>query len=552
MTDLRRERPAGAAGARFRRLRAGLGLVLAALVGAAFGCAAPRPAAAAKVYYAYDFPAAREILRGPAAVNSDNVLLDNVRLGMAAMADGNDNEAERAFVRAFDLLSTAGLNADRTTAAVLFYEGVRIWKGEPFEQALAYYWTAAHYATRGAWDNARAAAANSIFRLTDFGRDMSPRELVERAAEDDRYLEEGYTAVETDFALGYLMQAVASDLSGASGAGELFDAAQRLAPKLAPVIAVLRARAYDTLLLIDYGRGPRKVALGPDQAIVEFFPVDRTFGPLQLHVNGRPSGTFAPACDVNRMARDHRWNNLEDVRRAKSLMGTGLLVGGLATAVIGADHGSGAAVGVGLGLIALGALMKASAQGDTRYNDFAPEQIFVVPLALGTPSTISMHVGSGIPGHTVPATLVLPDYVPGTPGRPRTTYLRLFGTGSPVPPWLAATGLRYTNDQVPPPPGGLPWVLGGDDVGTPSAGLLERYRANQAMAGWSLQDLIRLYADLGIVIGAGMQPREGRSRDDSYRHILERGSGLFTPQPWSIGYKRIMYSPAAPFVRRLP
>lgn len=409
-------------------------MTIAALLKGAFaflslgGCAAKQPVDAAPAYYRYDFTQASELLREPATVNDDNVILDNVRLGLAAMANGDTVESEEAMARAFELLSTAGLNSDRTTAAVLFYEGVRIWKGEPFEQALSYYWIAANYATIGSWDNARAAAANSLFRLTDFGKDMTQEKLARRASRDESFLDEGYTAVDTNFALGFLMQAIASDLSGASGSSELFKVAKQIDPALGGIIATLESRRYDTLLLVDFGRGPRKIATGPDNAIAEFRSVERQLGPLTVSVDGRAVGSFPPACDVNAMAKDHRWNNLEDVRRAKSFLGTGLLFGGAATTAIGADQGSGTAVGIGVGLIALGALLKASAYADTRYLDFAPARIFVVPLLLERPASLTLRIGpAGMP-------LVLSDVVPGSLERPRAIYVRFFGTGSPPPP----------------------------------------------------------------------------------------------------------------------
>ena len=142
-------------------------------------------------------------------------------------------------------------------------EGVRIWKGEPFEQALAYYWIGAYYATLGDWENCRAAAANALFRLTDFGGYQTPRTLVRRAASNPRYLEEGYTAVDTNFALGFLMEAIASDLSGASGSREQFSAALEIDKDLEPVVNTLRSRRYDTLLFVDYGKGPSKISYGP-------------------------------------------------------------------------------------------------------------------------------------------------------------------------------------------------------------------------------------------------------------------------------------------------
>ena len=59
----------------------------------------------------------------------------------------------------------------------------------------------------------RAAAANALFRLTDFGKDQDAERLTRSAASDEEYLEHAYTAVDTNFALGFLMEAIGSDLA---------------------------------------------------------------------------------------------------------------------------------------------------------------------------------------------------------------------------------------------------------------------------------------------------------------------------------------------------
>ena len=188
-----------------RRLGVHLLLILAAAGFVTSGGCGPSHnsfVSAGAPYYAYQYTAAREMLREPAETKVDeNVILNNVRLGLAAMADGDAQEAERTLGRAFDYMSTAGLNKDRTTAAVVFHEGVKIFKGEPFEQALTYYWVSTLYATMGDWENSRAAAANSLFRLTEFIGDAKNGRTPPPDGRD-------YTVVDTNFALGFLMQAL--------------------------------------------------------------------------------------------------------------------------------------------------------------------------------------------------------------------------------------------------------------------------------------------------------------------------------------------------------
>jgi len=513
-------------------------LILVALfifiAGGGGGCGPKRPnlIAAGAPYYNYQFTSAREVLRGAAETQLDeNVILNNVRLGLAALADGDAQEAERTLGRVFDYISTAGLNKDRTTAAVLINEGVKIFKGEPFEQALTYYWVSALYAAMGDWENARAAAANSLFRLTEFVGDRPQ-------TQDGK----DYTVVDTNFALGFIMQALASDLSNAPGMNEQLDAALTINPKLEPIVSTLRDRNYDALLIIDYGKGPVKVAYGPDESLVRFAPANQSAAYVSVSANGRELTRALPVCDVNVMAQDLRWNDLEHVRKAKSAVGNVLFTGGLIATTIGAHNNSGEAVIAGLGAMAAGLLTKSGAGADTRYIDFAPQYVFIVPVLLGETSTISIKVNS-----TDVTELVLPDFVPGREGAPRAVYLRLFGPYAPKPAWMTATELLYTNDATGAPDGALPWILGGRDVSTPTRDVLAHYQAGGMLTEMTVNDLINHYAQEDILIGAGAEMRADRLKNPSFRHILDGGTGLFTPMEHSLGYKRLMFTEHPPY-----
>ena len=467
-------------------------LVLAGIIaGGCLGCSSyTRNHEAIAGYYHYDFTKARESLRRDAERNNRDVLLNNVRLGLAAMADGDQQEAQRALGRCFGLLSTAGLNKDRTTAAILIDEGVKIWKGEPFEQALTYYWVAALYATLGEWDNVRAASANALFRLTDFGEAQTARTLTRNAAADPEYLETGYTAVDTSFALGFLMEAIGSDLSGAAGGDAQLDAAVDIDRTLASIVSTLRSGAYDALLMVDYGKGPTKMAYGPDDALVRFVPQEQHHGDLVVSFNDRPEGSFRAVCDVNRMAADHRWNNLESIRRAKSRIGNLLLTGGAITLAHGASSTSEGAAIAGVALMLAGALTKLGARADTRYLEFAPQSIYLVPLLLEGSGDLRVGV-EGDPG----STMVLPDFEPGRPGAPQAVYLRLHGLDSADPPWLAGSEPLYGNDVTGVRGGDWPWILGGRDVSTPSPQTLESYQLGGFLPGFTTADLEALYGN---------------------------------------------------------
>lgn len=402
-------------------------LVLAVLVVLA-GCAsAPRNYQAIDAYYRADYTAARDALRADAAQHDQQVLLNNARLGMAALADGDFVEAEAALGYSFELLSTAGLNADRTTAAVLMHEGVRIWKGEPFEQAMMYHYIAALYAVLGDWENVRAASANALFRLKDFGEHQTAQSLAKHAAADASYLDQGYRAVDTNFALGFLMQGIGARLSGAAGSDDLFDAALRIDPSLGDLVQQLREDQYNTLLIVHYGKGPTKIAYGPDDALSRFVQQEpASIARAALIVSDHLGEVAAlPVTDVHRMASDHRWNNLEDIRRAKSFIGDVLVTGGAAAAMIGAQERSAEAAIAGIGAILLGALAKSGAKADTRYLEFLPQSVYLVPLTLEEVADLHLHVLGG-------TAMTVREVQPGMIGDPNVVYVRMHGLGAPA------------------------------------------------------------------------------------------------------------------------
>jgi hypothetical protein len=67
------------------------------------------------------------------------------------------------------------------------------------------------------------------------------------------------------------------------------------------------------------------------------------------------------------------------------------------------------------------------------------------------------------------------------------------------------------------------------------------------MTDSTIADLLDLYQAEGILIGSGMESRPDIAKNPSFRHVLEGGTGLFTPHPQSMGYKRIMCTRQPPY-----
>lgn len=370
------------------------------------------------------------------ATQPRNAILDRLRLGVVALADGDPALARQSLSEAFELLVVHNINRGKQLAGALVNEDVKVWKGEPFEQAMAFHYTAMTYAIEGSWDNSRAGILNALYHLQDFdplrGR-IDAHALARRAAAMERGemgvrsredSDGGYAAIKTDFPLGYLVNGIANQqmARGVGGAARAQEAADNFAealsrdPSLAPLIEALRRDEYNTLIVADFGLGPEKVLAGPDGAIARFVPRTPS-DTAHLIINQDDGATTWPvACDLNAMARDHRWNGLEAQRLLKSQLGTGMILGGAVAASTGAEKAQWA----GLGLILAGALLKAGAHADARYCDVYPQRVYLAPLRIDSPSSLHIQV-AGRPGSRIMLSDVLPPAGPAS----QVIYLRL-------------------------------------------------------------------------------------------------------------------------------
>jgi hypothetical protein len=259
--------------------------------------------------------------------------------------------------------------------------------------------------------------------------------------------------------------------------------------------------------------------------------------PLQVTVAGASDASAGAACNLNLMAADHTWNNLEQVRVAKSLIGTGMVAGGAATAIASRDSTTQA---IGLGVAALGMAMKASAHADTRHCVIMPALVYVVPITIPAPrSQVQLAVG-GNPH----AKVVLPSLDPPLPPEQlQVLYLRMVPNQQNVPAWASAGTVVYANDAYDGPVSGdgLPYILGGRCVRTPTAEALAHYQSAGYLRDLSLNDLRNLYHDEGIKFE--VDPQTGRAD----LHVLEGGTSLVCPHPASMGYLRLFCSEHKPY-----
>ena len=488
-------------------------------------------------------------------------LLDRMRAGVLALADGQPGSAQTVFEEVYDVLRTQGINRDKTVASLVLNEDVKIWKGEPFEQALALMYYGLTQAELGSWDNARAAINNSLFQLRDFGEDedgerIDTYEITRRAVEYERaieagatseealrranYLDNGYVARDSNFVLGYLLAGIANQQLGRTQeADDMFLRVLELDDQQKPLIVALRGHAYNTVLVVSYGLGPRKEGYGPDNSLARFRPLTPSDdGTLRVRVGEVMGRAYPVVQDVNLMALDHMWNNLADVRAAKSTLGSAMIVGGLIAAEYGGSRsGHDDATYYGLGAMALGAIMKAGAHVDVRYCDAMPQRYYVVPLYLtDDQQVIELEIQGRRSSKLKLAGLGPPDGNAASPTA-QLRYVRLptlARNNAASPSWATSGEVYYKTPYNPGMPlNTLPYALGGLDVRPPSERMIQEYHEHGMLRGVTLAELRESYRKRGILLT--IEDQNGYVG----RHVLEGGKSLVTPLPGTTGYARL-------------
>ncbi len=453
---------------------------------------------------------------------------DLMHLGMVNLADGLAPQSEDVFNRIYELLRMRGVNEGTRLAATVAHEGVKVFRGEPFEQAMAYHYVAVQKAIIGDWGNVRAAAIGGLELLDEF--------------DDLRYSRGGsaggyeYAVQDADFALGYLMAGLGSlGLGRMEEAADYFAHAGALDEALTSVTDPLLDGTANAALIVDYGLGPVKLGEGASGSVESFRPRFSSDSRALLVTQGPDEHVgFAAVHDVNQMAWNYAWDDLRGVREAKAILGEGLLVGGVVVAA-SSDNEEGALVG--LGLIGLGLLAKATSHADTRQLDTLAQRTYVVPIELPrVPGAMTIEV-EGDPGSRLTLPLIRPVQ---DNKRLRVMYVRL-DSGSHTQDWGSAGRTRYYSDANSPPLAMLPYILGGFDVRTPSPEVTRDYHAAGLPQTMTTEDVRELYRIEGIRIGTDA------SAGYVGRHVLEGGSWLFTPTPESTGFARLFGGEHPPY-----
>ena len=386
-------------------------LLTACLAGAAMsagGCATTAQSTknAVNAYYLGDYPTAANILQADTVKKDENFVLNNCRYGSAVLAAGNAKEAENAFLSAYEVINGVKTNdGGRTMGAVMVFEGVKVWKGEPFERAMAHYYLGLVYMMKNDYENARAAFQNSLFNLRAYDKDS-------KGAPDPAKAQQ----IDTNFSLGYFGLGMCYLREGKTElADKNFEKAGKLQPSLLPVIAEINKPTTNALIFVDYGQGPRRAGKGWYNEESAFGPTPAEAGPIpvaNLMIDGQPVPAMQTAMlDTLAMAQDQKWQDIDTIRKVKAAIGTGAMAAGSGMAAYGANRGDSRMMLAGLGVALAGAAIAASSQADLRYWEMLPRTVYVIPATIA-PGEHQLQVQAGA-SVTVPFSATIR---PGTEG----------------------------------------------------------------------------------------------------------------------------------------
>jgi tetratricopeptide (TPR) repeat protein len=331
---------------------------------------------AVEFYYAGDYDQSLNLLRPLAQKTNEDFVLNNCRLGSVALTSYHLDEAEAAFLRAYEVINSVGVNnGGRSIGAVLVDEKIKIWKGEPFERAMANFYLGVIYYMRQDYGNARAAFENALFKLRDVADETGDK--ADTTEQDSNFILASVMLAKCWQRLGR------DDLAHAN-----FDYVTKLRPELADLASYDRNAESNLLLIVDFGYGPKKVT-DFDGAIVGFGPKPMDAGAIprpRVIVDGEPYQNRPfnrPTIDLLAMAQDRKWQSIDTIRTIKSAVGTGLLYAGAFEGVRGVN-GTGAAqrrdLTAAAALLGAGLLLKATSQADIRQWELLPRTTFVLPM----------------------------------------------------------------------------------------------------------------------------------------------------------------------------
>lgn len=413
---------------------------VAALVGCQMDQAHERElvvSADAMTVFLDDKPAeAKRLYRRVLLEGERNVVLNQSRAGLAAMWLGAKQAAEQSFDQSLSRIEAIYANTEEAEKArsVYYKENIKVFKGEPYERAMAYYYRGLLYLMAGDFDNARASFKGGM--------------LQDGLAEDERYRQ--------DFAvLAFLEGWTYHCQAMTTQASERFAEAAEVSS-----LKTLRAPEADHryLLIAETGAGPRKVGGGEFKHLLQFEqpPSDGIVG-AEFRIGQQTVRTVA-AEDIYWQATTRGGRQIDAILNNKAVwkgdldkVGDVMMTAGTTTMMMGGMGGNDSAAMVGGLMMLMGAVAKANSAAmnpaaDIRQWDNLPGTVHIATTVLPAPGTetyVNYLGADGTPTRSDP--IYVPMTYPGQCGIAWARSLSPLEVSDSAPGAVSATGNRVAS-----------------------------------------------------------------------------------------------------------
>jgi tetratricopeptide (TPR) repeat protein len=300
-----------------------------------------------------------------------NAVLNYMKIGKKAYTLNYLDNAEEAFDKAtFGIEQIYGYDQKAADVRSLWIEeGAKSFKGEPYERAMAFFYRGLLYLEAEDYDNARASFKSG--------------QLQDAFAEEEQN--------RCDFALLMFMEGWCSAISGDFTLAEKsFKETKSHRQEFVP------PEDHNTLILVESGTSPRKVADGPGHSELKFRR-GRGFEEqtVQVSVNGQKAEKMLPLESIYWQAVSRGGRAVDKIVGGKAKFRSSTAQVGNVTADIGStavlvsplfdSAGNAAAIGGAIGLVGVTSMAIAQnsrPHADTRYWDSLPDTIHVFTAKL--------------------------------------------------------------------------------------------------------------------------------------------------------------------------
>jgi hypothetical protein len=317
----------------------------------AAACVAPGTDAAGSAWYAGRSQDAERQLLALEEKCPDGRALYQCELGVVALDRFDLDVAYRRFLEADLIMGSFSESDSKEIAAILGTEAAKVWKGDPYEQAMNSWYLGIVNLLRGVDDNALAGFKNAVF--VDSARDES---------------------FSCDFAPALFLEGVSYErLGDAAMAERSLARARELAPSCS---ALAEGNRGNVIVVLDVGRGPTKANVGAHGEGISY--VDHPVQPASIDViaDGERLGATEVAGDVFFQATTRGGRVFDYVLQGKSIYKSTAQAAGMTTLFLADDLSH---AHEGTALLVGGALLLSSllvdARADTRHWTTLPARV---------------------------------------------------------------------------------------------------------------------------------------------------------------------------------